>query len=212
MRARSSEGEIVRLRYRICHQRTTREGIEWRDQLRRPYGDQNRLAALIALAYKPLTVLQGDGEVNQVAGLEMLLVSEQVKVAEERCLQIEILGLPVRKLSPALWLDVLGFLYGLRRCFDQSPIHVKCVMTVQSYFESVPQFGNDEDILSLDQALIDGSLETLPGLVLVGVIARRVEHPVPRLDGLVDRLRTCILRDLPETLVNREFRLAFTSE
>lgn len=50
----------------------------------------------------------------------------------------------------------------------------------------VPQFGNDKEIFSLDEALVKGSLETLSDLFLVTVISSSVEQPVASLDGLYE--------------------------
>ncbi len=48
----------------------------------------------------------------------------------------------------------------------------------------VPQFGGDENIFTLDEAFIDGSLDSLAGLFLVLVVISTVKESVALLDGL----------------------------
>jgi hypothetical protein len=48
----------------------------------------------------------------------------------------------------------------------------------------VPELGGDEDVLTLDEALADGALDTLTSLLLVLVVVRSVEESVTSLDGL----------------------------
>lgn len=52
--------------------------------------------------------------------------------------------------------------------------------------EGVPQLGGDEDVLSLDQAILDGSSDTFAGLSLVLVVEGAVKQSVTVLDGSVD--------------------------
>ena len=48
----------------------------------------------------------------------------------------------------------------------------------------VPELGGDKDVLTLDEALADGALDTLASLLLVLVVVRSVEESVTSLDGL----------------------------
>lgn len=48
----------------------------------------------------------------------------------------------------------------------------------------VPQLGGNEDILALHETLLNGSLDTLTGLLLVLVVVSTVEEAVTGLDGL----------------------------
>ena len=48
----------------------------------------------------------------------------------------------------------------------------------------VPQFGGDENIFTLDEAFIDGSLDSLAGLFLVLVVISTVKEAVALFDGL----------------------------
>lgn len=49
----------------------------------------------------------------------------------------------------------------------------------------VPQFGCDENVLALDDAFFDGSLDTLAGFLLVLVVVCTVEQTIPNFNGLV---------------------------
>lgn len=83
--------------------------------------------------------------------------------------------------------------------------------------ESVPEFGDDEEVLALHKTLIDGALDTDASLLLIAVIydtsllannsfverARQkrtkstIEQPISGLDGLVDHVGG-VVSDLPE--------------
>jgi hypothetical protein len=60
----------------------------------------------------------------------------------------------------------------------------------------VPQLGGDEDILALDKAFFDGSLDTLPGLLLVLVVVCTIKQAIPDFDGLVLSQRLTLDREL----------------
>lgn len=64
--------------------------------------------------------------------------------------------------------------------------------------ESVPQLGDDEKILSLDEALRDGAFDALTDLLLVTVVTSTVEESVASLNSLEDGLRAHVLANLPE--------------
>lgn len=49
----------------------------------------------------------------------------------------------------------------------------------------IPQLGGDEDVLALDNAFFDGSLDTLAGFFLVLVVVCTVEETIADFDGLV---------------------------
>lgn len=49
----------------------------------------------------------------------------------------------------------------------------------------VPQLGGDENVLALDKAFLDGSLDTLAGFLLVLVVVCAIEQTIPNFDGLV---------------------------
>lgn len=48
----------------------------------------------------------------------------------------------------------------------------------------VPELGGDEDFLSLDQAVLDGLLDTLTSLLFILVVVGSVEESVAGFDGL----------------------------
>lgn len=48
----------------------------------------------------------------------------------------------------------------------------------------VPELRSHEDVLSLHEAFLNGTLDALAGLLLVLVVVCAVEEPVARLDGL----------------------------
>ncbi len=92
--------------------------------------------------------------------------------------EVEVLKTPVGQLLEGNWLDVLLLV------------------------EGVPQLGDDEELLALDQALIDGAGDTLTSLLLVAVVAGTIEETVTGLDGVVDSIGTGVVVDLPETEAN----------
>jgi hypothetical protein len=48
----------------------------------------------------------------------------------------------------------------------------------------VPELRDDEEIFSLDEALIQGSLDTLSYFLLIAVIGSSIKESVTSLDGL----------------------------
>lgn len=73
--------------------------------------------------------------------------------------------------------------------------------------EGVPELGNDEEILALDESLRDGALDALAALLLIAVVEGAVEKSVAGLDGVVDGLGW-VLGDLPEAESARAIPLA----
>lgn len=53
---------------------------------------------------------------------------------------------------------------------------------------NIPDLGHDENVLSLDNALLDGPRQALPDLGLVAVAVRAVEQAVADLERVVDAL------------------------
>ena len=87
--------------------------------------------------------------------------------------------------------------------------------------EGVPELGDDEQLLTLDDAFLDGAGNTLASLLLVAVVyeinqycggycsmilcltASAVKESVSGLDGVVDNVRAGVIVDLPETETNQ---------
>lgn len=65
---------------------------------------------------------------------------------------------------------------------------------------SVPKLANDEQLFPLDESLVQGSLQSLAGFVLVSIVAGRVEHSEASLDGLVHGVGAHIVGNLPQAL------------
>lgn len=59
----------------------------------------------------------------------------------------------------------------------------------------VPQLGDNEDFFTLDDAFLNGTLDTLTGLALVLVVIGTVEKAVPDFDGLF-WVSLCEIRNL----------------
>ena len=68
--------------------------------------------------------------------------------------------------------------------------------------ESVPQLGDNEEVFPLAESIVDGSLDSLTGLLLIAVVTSRVEESVARLDGIIDGLSTSLLVHLPQSETN----------
>ena len=68
--------------------------------------------------------------------------------------------------------------------------------------ERVPELGNNEELLALDEAVLDGAGNTLTSLLLVAVVAGSVKETVAGLDGVVDSVGTGVVADLPEAEAN----------
>lgn len=70
----------------------------------------------------------------------------------------------------------------------KTPGFVLCLCHLDGMFPLVvvvPQLGGDEDVLALDKALFDSSLDTLTRLLLVLVVVCTIEQTIPDFDGLV---------------------------
>jgi hypothetical protein len=67
----------------------------------------------------------------------------------------------------------------------------------------VPELGSDEEVLSLDQALINGASNTLASLGAVGVVPSTIEVTVSELDGVVDGVGTGLAGNLPDTKADK---------
>ena len=68
--------------------------------------------------------------------------------------------------------------------------------------EGAPELGGDEEVSSSDNALIDGSLDTLANLNLIGVAGSRVKKTVASLDSIIGSIGSLVLGDLPEAETN----------
>jgi len=66
------------------------------------------------------------------------------------------------------------------------------------FVERIPQLGDDEELLSLDQAVFDGARDAFSSFYFVAIIARAVEESIARLDGIVDGIGTGGIVDLPQ--------------
>lgn len=88
--------------------------------------------------------------------------------------EIEVVKAPVSELALGNWLDLLLVV------------------------ERVPQLGDDEELLTLDDSFLDGAGNTLTGLLLVAVVAGSVKQTVTSFDGVVDSVGTSLVVDLPE--------------
>ena len=64
--------------------------------------------------------------------------------------------------------------------------------------ERVPELGNNEELLALDETVLDGAGNTLTSLLLVAVVAGSVKETVTSLNGVVDSVGTGVVADLPE--------------
>nr|POE59280.1 hypothetical protein CFP56_24549 [Quercus suber] len=74
--------------------------------------------------------------------------------------------------------------------------------------EAVPELGDDEEVLTLDEAFVDGALDALAGLDLVAVIAGAVEETVAGLDGVVDGVGAGVVGHLPQPEADERHLLA----
>ena len=103
----------------------------------------------------------------------------------------------------------------------KSPGFVLCLRHLDGMFPLVvvvPQLGGDEDVLALDKAFFDGSLDTLAGFFLVLIVVCTIEETIADFDGLVcvsveaysrtrfeggghivNRVGRCLGRHFPET-------------
>jgi hypothetical protein len=66
---------------------------------------------------------------------------------------------------------------------------------------SLPELGDDEEVLSLHDALFDGAGDTLTTSLLIAVVASTIEQTVTSLDSVVDNLGAVVI-DLPEAEAN----------
>ena len=112
--------------------------------------------------------------------------------------QIEIVGLPVLQLSSNLNLNLFRLLWNTISS-SSLPKLIEVIHLVR-----VPKLANDEQLLPLNEALIQGSLQSLAGFVLISVIACRIKHSKARLDGLINGVGTDIIGNLPETLLAQD--------
>lgn len=72
----------------------------------------------------------------------------------------------------------------------------------------VPQLGDDENILALDVAGVDGVLDALADLVLVTVAVGSVDQPVPDLERVSDGVGDLTGAGLPGACVKGRFRVS----
>jgi len=67
----------------------------------------------------------------------------------------------------------------------------------------IPELCSDEDILSIDQALINSLSDTLTSLTFVLVVVSSVKEPVADFDRFVNIICSRLFRDLPEAETNK---------
>ena len=65
--------------------------------------------------------------------------------------------------------------------------------------EGIPKLGCDEEVFSLNNTLVDSSLDTLTSFDFVEIDWSGVDAPVASLDGLVDAIGSLGPWDLPDT-------------
>lgn len=66
----------------------------------------------------------------------------------------------------------------------------------------VPELGGDEEILTLDDTLIDGSLDALTGFLFVAIYGSLINESVAQLDGIVNAIGAFVVIDLPASEAN----------
>lgn len=117
--------------------------------------------------------------------------------------QIEVVDAPVGELLAGDGLDLVGFV------------------------EAVPELGDDEELLALDDTLLNGAGYTLAGFDFVAVVydlwcqcqfglglgrvkctAGTVEETVASLDGVVDLVGTSVVVDLPQAEAHKGHLIA----
>ncbi len=75
----------------------------------------------------------------------------------------------------------------------QSWLHVLLLVV------GIPKLRSHEQVLSLDKAVVEGSLDTLTDFLLIAVVTGSVQASVTDLNGVVDDLGDDVSGDLPET-------------
>ena len=63
---------------------------------------------------------------------------------------------------------------------------------------SIPKLGGDPELISLNKAVSQGTLDALSDLLLVPIVASRIEAPVADLDRIVDDLVADLIGYFPE--------------
>ena len=107
--------------------------------------------------------------------------------------EVEVVNAPVCELLLGDWLDALLVVEGV----PAGEILVSLEFTrPNSCFNS--QLRDDEQLLTLDEAILDRSCYTFTSLLLVAIIAGTVEKAVPSLDGVVDLIGAGIVVHLPK--------------
>lgn len=74
--------------------------------------------------------------------------------------------------------------------------------------EGVPELADDEEVLTLHQAILDSAGNALTSFFLVAVIAGTIKQSVAGLDGVVDSVGTGGIVDFPETETDLWHRVA----
>jgi hypothetical protein len=116
--------------------------------------------------------------------------------------EIKVVNPPVRKLLLANWLDFVAIM------------------------ERIPELADNEEIFTLDKAILDCPCYSLASFLLVAVICeslrsaldlycwpwrhttRSIKQPVARLDCIVYGIRACCVVNLPQTKANLWHRMA----
>ena len=62
----------------------------------------------------------------------------------------------------------------------------------------IPKLRGDPELISLNEAVSQGTLDALSDLLLVPIVASRIEAPVADLDRIVDDLVADLIRYFPE--------------
>lgn len=93
--------------------------------------------------------------------------------------------------AQSLWVDVFEGNWEVDQVqvdVAKSPGFVLCLCHLDGMFPLVvvvPQLGGDEDVLALDKALFDSSLDTLARLLLVLIVVCTIEQTISDFDGLL---------------------------
>jgi hypothetical protein len=74
--------------------------------------------------------------------------------------------------------------------------------------EGVPELGSDENVLTLDDAIGNGTADTFTAFLLVAVVLGTVNESVTSLNGVVDGVSTSGVRDFPGTETDKRHFLA----
>jgi hypothetical protein len=77
-----------------------------------------------------------------------------------------------------------------------------CHFYVLRPVESVPQFGHDEQVFTLDSTSIKDTLDAFSCLLFVSIISRTIEQSVPSFHSIDNCIRTYFFRLFPKSKSN----------